>query len=142
MPHPIAIKIAGFSDVTDNIKYERGAFEKVIKDNNVGNLPVVVLVVSGPYRSGKSFLLNWFVDRLMEIEKIIIRNSVTSVPQNLKCFRWASGVDRETSGIMICSKIFKVKCLSANSDYYIKFKNNSEVNSNSFKMIRKLSSNT
>ena len=109
MPHPVAIKIAGFSDVTDNIKYERGAFEKVIKDNNVGNLPVVVLVVSGPYRSGKSFLLNWFVDRLMEIEKKRIKNNVTDVPQNLECFKWASGVDRETSGIMICSKIFKVK---------------------------------
>jgi len=105
---PKGVKIADYSDCEDLMVYNKNAFEKIIKDNKVGDLPVVILVVSGPYRSGKSFLLSWFVDYLAKKEKGL-PSQLNDVPQNLTCFNWKCGEDRETSGIVVCDKIFKIK---------------------------------
>jgi len=110
---PKGVKIADYSDCKDRMVYNKNAFEKIVQDNEVGDLPVVILAVSGKFRTGKSFLLNWFVDYLAKKEKGL-SSQLNDVPQNLTCFNWKCGEDRETSGIVVCDKIFKITEKSKN----------------------------
>jgi len=106
---PTAVQIMSYSQDDESIIYHKENFESIVQFNNVNNLEVIVLVVAGPYRSGKSFLLNWFIDRLSKMENGTPLDEISGIPENFSGFKFISGSVRETKGMLAYSKIFKVK---------------------------------
>ena len=104
-----AVQIVSYSQVDENIIYHKENFESIVQFNNVNNLEIIVLVVAGPYRSGKSFLLNWFIDRLSKMENGTPLDEISGIPEDFSGFKYRSGIERETKGMLAYSKIFKVK---------------------------------
>ena len=103
-PHGIPIIIPDKEE--KNYQLDTEAFSKLISDNGVENLPVVLLSVAGAFRKGKSFLLNLFVRYLSSKDK---ENWLGDEDEPLVGFRWRGGCDRETTGIILWSEIFKIK---------------------------------
>ncbi|CAK8689021.1 unnamed protein product [Clavelina lepadiformis] len=60
------IKITRKDNEPDEIKLDEEALAEVFQHKDVANLPIVLYSVVGPYRSGKSFLLNLFL-RFMKL---------------------------------------------------------------------------
>ena len=104
-----AVQIVSYSQVDENIIYHKVNFESIVQFNNVNNLEIIVLVVAGPFRSGKSFLLNWFIDRLSKMENGTPLDEISGIPEDFSGFKYRSGIERETKGMLAYSKIFKVK---------------------------------
>ncbi|KAH9371486.1 hypothetical protein HPB48_018864 [Haemaphysalis longicornis] len=78
------------------------ALKRILLDDNIKDLPVVVVSVAGIFRKGKSFLLNFFLQYMRS------RGQgdwmVNNVPS--EGFRWRGGSDTETLGIWIWDEVF------------------------------------
>ncbi|KAH9371484.1 hypothetical protein HPB48_014057 [Haemaphysalis longicornis] len=84
---------------------DNNALKRILLDDNVKDLPVVVVSVAGIFRKGKSFLLNFFLQYMRS------RGQgdwmVNNVPS--EGFRWRGGSDTETLGIWIWDEVFVSK---------------------------------
>jgi len=98
-PIPILLPYNG------KFKFDEEALYKTIDKNEVGNLPAVVISVAGAFRKGKSFLLNFLLKYLNTDDK---QNWLGSPEKSLEGFSWRGGSERDTSGILLWSNIFKV----------------------------------
>eukprot|EP00043_Microstomoeca_roanoka_P013658 m.134029 g.134029 ORF g.134029 m.134029 type:complete len:604 (+) comp15814_c0_seq3:950-2761(+) len=81
---------------------------KVLHRHDVKDLPVVVLSVAGPFRTGKSFLLNFILHYLENDGADWGQKSSMRVKDG---FHWKHGIDRDTVGMWLWSKPF-VRTLS------------------------------
>nr|XP_002127593.1 atlastin-2 [Ciona intestinalis] len=81
------------------------AISSILLKNDVMNLPVAVISVAGAFRKGKSFLLNFFLRYLTNYG---MENWLGDSDELLSGFSWRGGSDRDTTGILMWSKVFKI----------------------------------
>ncbi|XP_064461798.1 atlastin-2-like [Ornithodoros turicata] len=82
----------------------------LLTNSDIADLPVVVLSVAGGFRLGKSFLLGFCI-RFLEHLGMSSDPSDWMDEENIPLtgFFWRYGSERETTGIQIWGKVFKVK---------------------------------
>ncbi|XP_050589344.1 atlastin isoform X3 [Bombus affinis] len=84
------------------------ALSKILLDDDIKNRSVVVVSVAGAFRKGKSFLLDFFL-RYMNSQ--YNNNNQTDSwlgkdDEPLSGFSWKGGSERDTTGILMWSKVF------------------------------------
>ncbi|XP_064461801.1 atlastin-2-like isoform X2 [Ornithodoros turicata] len=94
----------------NSFELRNGNLTHLLTNSDVADLPVVVLSVAGGFRLGKSFLLGFCIRYLEHL-------GMSSDPSDwmdeenipLTGFSWRYGSERETTGIQLWGKVFKVK---------------------------------
>jgi len=102
-PRPVQIIL---SDEEHNFELDEIALEKILFQEDIKDLPVAVVSVAGAFRKGKSFILDFFLRYLQAEDK---ENWLGSDEQPLTGFSWRGGAERDTTGILFWSKVFRVK---------------------------------
>uniref|UniRef100_A0A3P8USQ3 Atlastin GTPase 2 n=1 Tax=Cynoglossus semilaevis TaxID=244447 RepID=A0A3P8USQ3_CYNSE len=100
---PIQIVLANEAEHT--FELDTAALEKILLQDHVKDLNVVVVSVAGAFRKGKSFLLD-FMLRYMSNERC--QSWLGGDDEPLTGFTWRGGCERETIGIQIWSQVFVV----------------------------------
>ncbi|XP_062852220.1 atlastin-2 [Trichomycterus rosablanca] len=101
---PIQIVVASEDD--HKFELDAVALEKILMQEHVKDLDVVVLSVAGSFRKGKSFLLD-FMLRYMHNQSC--ESWMGGDDEPLKGFTWRGGCERETTGIQAWNEVFVVE---------------------------------
>ncbi|KAK9964688.1 hypothetical protein ABG768_005837 [Culter alburnus] len=101
---PIQIVIASEDD--HKFELDAVALEKILMQEHVKDLNVVVVSVAGAFRKGKSFLLD-FMLRYMHSQSS--ESWMGGDDEPLTGFSWRGGCERETTGIQAWSEVFVVE---------------------------------
>ncbi|XP_041866590.1 atlastin-2 isoform X2 [Melanotaenia boesemani] len=99
---PIQIVLA--KEDEHSFELDAAALEKVLLQDHVKDLNVVVVSVAGAFRKGKSFLLD-FMLRYMHSQN---NSWMGGDSDPLTGFKWRGGCERETTGIQVWSEVFVV----------------------------------
>eukprot|EP00730_Choanoeca_flexa_P008316 TRINITY_DN12475_c0_g6_i2.p1 TRINITY_DN12475_c0_g6~~TRINITY_DN12475_c0_g6_i2.p1 ORF type:complete len:607 (+),score=173.16 TRINITY_DN12475_c0_g6_i2:87-1907(+) len=101
---PHAVQIVDFQRVDENSNFilNEDAIDQVLGGARVRNLPVAVVSISGPFRTGKSFMLNFFLRYLQDEENWSVQEGDTVE----SLFHWKHGVTRDTTGIWLWNQPF------------------------------------
>uniref|UniRef100_A0A665WK15 Atlastin GTPase 2 n=1 Tax=Echeneis naucrates TaxID=173247 RepID=A0A665WK15_ECHNA len=99
---PIQIVLANEDE--HSFELDAAALEKILLQDHVKDLNVVVVSVAGAFRKGKSFLLD-FMLRYMHNQR---ESWIGGDDEPLLGFTWRGGCERETTGIQIWSEVFVV----------------------------------
>ncbi|XP_048375666.1 atlastin-2 isoform X3 [Sphaerodactylus townsendi] len=102
-PCPIQIVLAHEDD--HNFELDESALERVLLQEHIKDLNIVVVSVAGAFRKGKSFLLDFMLRYMYN------QNSSLWIGGNhdpLIGFTWRGGCERETTGIQIWSEVFVI----------------------------------
>ncbi|XP_019114516.1 atlastin-2 [Larimichthys crocea] len=99
---PIQIVVANEDE--HSFELDAAALEKILLQDHVKDLNVVVVSVAGAFRKGKSFLLD-FMLRYMHRQG---ESWMGGNDEPLTGFTWRGGCERETTGIQIWSEVFVV----------------------------------
>ncbi|XP_064482970.1 atlastin-2-like [Ornithodoros turicata] len=88
-----------------------GALADILEDIEVANLPVVLLSIAGGFRKGKSFLLGYIIRYLefIETNPDVGEDWVGDLDAPLGGFSWRYGAEKETTGMLMWSKVYKIK---------------------------------
>lgn len=89
----------------NRLTLDRDALKKILLAEHVKNLPVVVISIAGKFRTGKSFLLNFFLQYMRNKTK---EDWMTDPNNPQGGFQWRNGSERETTGIWMWSEVFVV----------------------------------
>ncbi|KAK7139834.1 hypothetical protein R3I94_012467 [Phoxinus phoxinus] len=101
---PIQIVIANEDD--HKFELDAVALEKILMQEHIKDLNVVVVSVAGAFRKGKSFLLD-FMLRYMHNQSS--ESWMGGDDEPLTGFSWRGGCERETIGIQAWSEVFVVE---------------------------------
>ncbi|CAH2094903.1 unnamed protein product [Euphydryas editha] len=84
------------------------ALEKLLLNDEVKDLPVVVISVAGAFRKGKSFLLSFFLRYLYQTYNLKVAGGewMGSPDEPLQGFSWRGGSERHTTGLLLWSHPF------------------------------------
>ncbi|KAH6923571.1 hypothetical protein HPB50_002393 [Hyalomma asiaticum] len=93
----------------NSMKLNTDALEKLLCDPRIKDKPVAVLSIAGPFRSGKSFLLGFFLRFLYNLH---IENWLGDPNEPLNGFKWRGGCERHTVGIKAWDEVFLVQTSS------------------------------
>ncbi|XP_051529302.1 atlastin-2-like isoform X3 [Myxocyprinus asiaticus] len=104
MSGPVQIVIADEDNHEFNL--DEDALERILLQDHVRDLNVVVVSVAGAFRKGKSFLLD-FMLRYMYHQSSDLWLGGDNEP--LTGFTWRGGCERETTGIHAWSEVFVVE---------------------------------
>jgi len=99
-----ASQILRYNKKTDKFVFYKELLEEIIEENQVGHLPVVFISVVGPFRTGKSFLLN-LISRYFAAEDKNLWLGKENELVDLKEFSFKSGPNRETTGMYVSRRI-------------------------------------
>ncbi|XP_034008147.1 atlastin-2 [Trematomus bernacchii] len=99
---PIQIVVANEDE--HSFELDTPALERILLQDHVKDLNVVVVSVAGAFRKGKSFLLD-FMLRFMHSQG---KSWMGGDDEPLTGFTWRGGCERETTGIQIWSEVFVV----------------------------------
>ncbi|TKS85811.1 Atlastin-2 [Collichthys lucidus] len=99
---PIQIVVANEDE--HSFELDAAALERILLQDHVKDLNVVVVSVAGAFRKGKSFLLD-FMLRYMHCQG---ESWMGGDDEPLTGFTWRGGCERETTGIQIWSEVFVV----------------------------------
>ncbi|TDH01449.1 hypothetical protein EPR50_G00180350 [Perca flavescens] len=99
---PIQIVLA--NEEEHSFELDAAALERILLQDHVKDLNVVVVSVAGAFRKGKSFLLD-FMLRYMHSQG---KPWMGGDDEPLTGFTWRGGCERETTGIQIWSEVFVV----------------------------------
>lgn len=91
------------------MKLNTDALEKLLCDPRIKDKPVAVLSIAGPFRSGKSFLLGFFLRFLYNLH---IENWLGDPNEPVNGFKWRGGCERHTVGIKAWDEVFLVQTSS------------------------------
>jgi len=106
-PGPIQI-VKLDDDASDHSFYlDEDALTEIMEDVRIRDKPLCIVSVAGAFRRGKSFLLDFLLRFLSNGGKDDWLGSEDNVP--LTGFHWRGGADRDTTGILMWSKVFEVK---------------------------------
>uniref|UniRef100_A0A3Q3ENT5 Atlastin GTPase 2 n=1 Tax=Kryptolebias marmoratus TaxID=37003 RepID=A0A3Q3ENT5_KRYMA len=100
---PVPILLANLDEHT--FQLDTGALEKILLQDHVKDLNVVVVSVAGAFRKGKSFLLD-FMLRYMYSQ--VSDSWMGGDDDPLTGFSWRGGCERETTGILLWNEVFVV----------------------------------
>eukprot|EP00051_Salpingoeca_urceolata_P032553 m.16297 g.16297 ORF g.16297 m.16297 type:complete len:541 (-) comp5206_c0_seq2:60-1682(-) len=98
---PRPVQIVRIDDKTKEFSLDEVGLQSILGAPEVANLPVVVVSVAGPFRKGKSFLLNFFLRYMHEGETFL-----EDADSALNGFHWRAGSKRDTTGIWMWSEVF------------------------------------
>ncbi|XP_042282462.1 atlastin-2-like isoform X1 [Thunnus maccoyii] len=101
---PVQIVVADEEEHSFSLQEE--ALERLLLQEEVQDLNVVVVSVAGAFRKGKSFLLD-FMLRYMYSQST--RPWIGGEDEPLTGFTWRGGCERETTGILAWSDVFVVE---------------------------------
>ncbi|MGH0153379.1 UNVERIFIED_CONTAM: hypothetical protein FKN15_025048 [Acipenser sinensis] len=101
---PIQVVLAHEDD--HNFELDEEALERILMQEHIRDLNVVVVSVAGAFRKGKSFLLD-FMLRYMYNNKNSVWLGGNDDP--LTGFTWRGGCERETTGIQVWSEVFVIE---------------------------------
>ncbi|KAK7902056.1 hypothetical protein WMY93_018825 [Mugilogobius chulae] len=101
---PIQIVLANEDE--HSFELDAAALEKILLQEHVKDLNVVVVSVAGAFRKGKSFLLD-FMLRYMHTQQG--ESWMGGDDEPLTGFTWRGGCERETTGIQVWSEVFVVQ---------------------------------
>ncbi|KAM9344610.1 atlastin-2 isoform 2-T2 [Symphorus nematophorus] len=101
---PIQIVLANEDE--HSFELDAAALEKILLQDHVKDLNVVVVSVAGAFRKGKSFLLD-FMLRYMHSQQS--ESWMGGDDEPLTGFTWRGGCERETTGIQIWSEVFVIE---------------------------------
>ncbi|XP_072293656.1 atlastin-2-like isoform X1 [Eucyclogobius newberryi] len=102
---PIQIVLANEDE--HSFELDAAALEKILLQDDVKDLNVVVVSVAGAFRKGKSFLLD-FMLRFMHTQQQG-EPWMGGDDEPLTGFTWRGGCERETTGIQVWSEVFVVQ---------------------------------
>lgn len=93
--------------ISKNHKFQldENALKLILFQENLKDCPLEIISISGAFRKGKSFLLN-FILRYLEANGSANWMEDNDIP--LKGFKWSGGSERTTNGIFMWSKAFFV----------------------------------
>ncbi|KAM9847904.1 atlastin-2-like [Aulostomus maculatus] len=100
---PIQILLANEDE--HSFELDAAALEKILLQDHVKDLNVVVVSVAGAFRKGKSFLLDFMLRYMHNQES---EDWMGGDDEPLTGFTWRGGCERETTGIQVWSKVFVV----------------------------------
>lgn len=104
--HPVPVVVVKEDHSFD---LDEDAIKSILLHEDVIDLPVVVISVAGAFRKGKSFLLNFLLRYLTNYNQ---ESWIGNEEDELSGFSWYGGSDRVTTGILMWSKVFRVKISS------------------------------
>eukprot|EP00047_Mylnosiga_fluctuans_P002064 m.223023 g.223023 ORF g.223023 m.223023 type:complete len:520 (+) comp10863_c0_seq1:1754-3313(+) len=103
----VAQEIVHYDPQTKRLEINQAGLEAILLNPEIKDLPVAVLCVAGIFRSGKSFLLNFFLSYLSQEENGAVPDDwIKQFPEGDTGFVWRSGHNRITTGIAVWSKPF------------------------------------
>lgn len=88
------------------IELDEVALKRILLDDRVKDKPVAVVSVAGAFRTGKSFLLGFFLRYLHNLGRSVWLGDPDAP---LRGFQWRDGCDRHTTGILVWNEVFLVK---------------------------------
>ncbi|XP_029608316.1 atlastin-2 isoform X2 [Salmo trutta] len=103
---PIQIVLAHEDD--HKFELDTAALEKLLLQEAVRDLNVVVVSVAGAFRKGKSFLLDFMLRYMLNQQQEQSDTWVGADDEPLTGFSWRGGCERETTGIQVWSQVFVV----------------------------------
>lgn len=84
------------------------ALKKITDDERIRDKPLCIVSLAGAFRRGKSFMLDFLLRFLNQNgSEDWLGEEQNDVP--LTGFHWRGGADRDTTGILMWSKVFEVK---------------------------------
>uniref|UniRef100_UPI003AABA814 atlastin-2-like isoform X1 n=1 Tax=Centroberyx gerrardi TaxID=166262 RepID=UPI003AABA814 len=87
-----------------SFELDAAALEKILLQDHVKDLNVVVVSVAGAFRKGKSFLLDFMLRYMHSQDETWMGGD----DEPLTGFTWRGGCERETTGIQVWNKVFVV----------------------------------
>ncbi|CAI5771258.1 atlastin-2 isoform X2 [Podarcis lilfordi] len=102
-PRPIQIVLAHEDD--HNFELDESALERILLQEHIRDLNIVVVSVAGAFRKGKSFLLDFMLRYMYNKES---SSWIGGSQEPLTGFTWRGGCERETTGIQIWSEVFVI----------------------------------
>ncbi|KAM9395859.1 atlastin-2-like isoform 1-T1 [Salvelinus alpinus] len=103
---PIQIVLAHEDD--HKFELDTAALEKLLLQEDVRDLNVVVVSVAGAFRKGKSFLLDFMLRYMLNQQEEQSDSWVGADDEPLTGFSWRGGCERETTGMQVWSQVFVV----------------------------------
>ncbi|KAM6463933.1 atlastin-2 isoform 3-T3 [Liasis olivaceus] len=100
-PCPVQIVLAHEDD--HNFELDESALERILLQEHIRDLNIVVVSVAGAFRKGKSFLLDFMLRYMYNKES---SSWIGGNHEPLTGFTWRGGCERETTGIQIWSEVF------------------------------------
>lgn len=85
------------------IELDEVALKRILLDDRVKDKPVAVVSVAGAFRTGKSFLLGFFLRYLHNLGRSVWLGDPDAP---LRGFQWRDGCDRHTTGILVWNEVF------------------------------------
>ena len=103
-----AIPIVKIDENTHTFYLDEKALKKIMDGERIRDKPVCIVSLAGAFRKGKSFMLDFLLRFLNQNgSEDWLGEEQNDVP--LTGFHWRGGADRDTTGILIWSKVFEVK---------------------------------
>jgi atlastin len=101
-----AVQIVSIDPVTNEFHLNEEELKKILLTKTCCDKPVVVISVAGPFRLGKSFLLNFFLRYIYHegTESDWLGDDSISIAPDDAGFGWAHGSARDTTGIWMWNK--------------------------------------
>ncbi|KAK5605690.1 putative RING-H2 finger protein [Crenichthys baileyi] len=103
-PGPVQIVRASESDYI--FELDTAALERILLQDHLKDLNVVVVSVAGAFRKGKSFLLDFMLRYMYNQQS---DSWIGGDDEPLTGFKWRGGCERETTGIQAWSDVFVVE---------------------------------
>ncbi|XP_021173410.2 atlastin-2 isoform X1 [Fundulus heteroclitus] len=103
-PGPVQIVRARESDCIFDL--DIAALEKILLQDHLKDLNVVVVSVAGAFRKGKSFILDFMLRYMYNQQS---DSWIGGEDEPLTGFKWRGGCERETTGIQVWSDVFVVE---------------------------------
>ncbi|XP_042318791.1 atlastin-2 isoform X2 [Sceloporus undulatus] len=100
-PCPIQIVLAHEDD--HKFDLDEAALERILLQEHIRDLNIVVVSVAGAFRKGKSFLLDFMLRYMYNKESAAW---IGGSNEPLTGFTWRGGCERETTGIQVWSEVF------------------------------------
>ncbi|KAH8030255.1 hypothetical protein HPB51_006687 [Rhipicephalus microplus] len=88
------------------IELDEGALRRLLLNERVRDKPVAVVSVAGAFRTGKSFLLGFFLRYLQHSDR---SSWLEDRDAPLRGFDWRAGCERHTTGILVWNEVFLVR---------------------------------
>lgn len=103
-----AVQIVKVNDQDPEHSYilDEDALSKILNKDSIRDKPIAIISVAGAFRKGKSFLLNFL---LRYLEAGGAEDWLGDDQRTLKGFKWRGGIERETTGILMWSKVYTLQ---------------------------------
>merc|ERR1712131_345685 len=95
-------------ETSTSFALEAEKLHDLLMAEHIKNHKIIIISVTGAFRTGKSFLLNYLLLYLRKLEAESNDDWLTDDHQKLTGFTWRRGADPETAGIMAWNKIFVI----------------------------------